>query len=116
MFKEKDETVTHLVSECSKLAQKEYKRRHDKVATAVYWSILEKTILHLRHWYEHKAEAIMENKKVETLLDFKIYVEKLINARRPDIGIIKKDLKECYIIDIAIPGDIRTDIKEKQKI
>ena len=43
MCKEKDETVTHLVSDCSNLAQKEYKRRHDKVATAVHWSIL-KTI------------------------------------------------------------------------
>ena len=33
MFKEKDETVTDLVSECINLAQKEYKRRHDKYAT-----------------------------------------------------------------------------------
>ena len=48
MCKEKDETVTHLVSECSKLAQKEYKRRHDKVATAVQLSIL-KTIFHIRN-------------------------------------------------------------------
>ena len=61
MCKEKDETVTHLVSECSKLAQKEYKRRHDKVATVVYWSILKTNNLpHSKHWYEHKAEAVME--------------------------------------------------------
>ena len=29
-----DETVNHIVSECSKLAQAEYKGRHDKLATA----------------------------------------------------------------------------------
>ena len=107
MCKKKDGTVTYLVSKCSKLAQKEYKRRHDKVATAVHWGILKTNNLpHLKHWYEHKAEAVMENEKVEILWNFNIYVDKLINARRPDIVVIKKDLKECYIIDIAIPGDI----------
>ena len=66
MCKEKDETVTHLVSECSKLAQKEYKRRHDKVATVVYWSILKTNNLpHSKHWNKHKAEAVMENEKVK---------------------------------------------------
>ena len=117
MYKEKDETVTHLISECSKLAQKAYKRRHDKVATAVHRSILKTNNLpHSKHWYEHKAEAVMENEKVKILFNFNIYVDKLINARRPDIVVIKNDLKECYIIDIAIPGNIRTEIKEKEKI
>ena len=35
MCKAKDETIAHIVSECSKLAQTEYKSRHDKVAAAV---------------------------------------------------------------------------------
>ena len=112
--KEKAETVTYLVSECSKLAQKEYKRRHDKIATAVHWSILKTNNLpHSKHWYEHKAEAVMENEKVKILWDFNISVDKLINARRPDIFVIKKEPKECYIVDIAISGDIRTKIKKK---
>ena len=68
---EKDETVTHFVSECSKLPQKEYKRRHDKVATAVHWSILKANILpHLKHWHEHTAEAVMEKEKVKILWEF----------------------------------------------
>ena len=33
---ERGETVSHIVSECKKLAQKEYKRRHDNVAKAIY--------------------------------------------------------------------------------
>ena len=32
MCGEKSESVGHLVSECSKLAQKEHKRKHDNVA------------------------------------------------------------------------------------
>ena len=35
MCGEKDETVNHLISECSKMAQREYKRRHDWVGRRV---------------------------------------------------------------------------------
>ena len=37
MCAEKDETVFHIVSECSKLAQKQYKHRHDSVCKHVHW-------------------------------------------------------------------------------
>ena len=38
-----DETVAHIVSECSKLAQKEYKQvRHDNVAKILHWKLCEK--------------------------------------------------------------------------
>jgi len=39
MCKNREETVTHIISECSKLVQLEYKKRHDKVAGAVDWSL-----------------------------------------------------------------------------
>ena len=62
MGKEKDEAINHLVSECSKLAKKEFKKRHDKVVTAVNWSILKTNNLsHSKHWYEHKMEAVVGN-------------------------------------------------------
>ena len=38
-----DDTVAHIVSECSKLAQKEYKQvRHDNVAKMLHWKLCEK--------------------------------------------------------------------------
>ena len=38
-----DETVTHIVAECQKLAQKEYKQvRHDNVANVIHWKLCEK--------------------------------------------------------------------------
>ena len=117
MCKKKDETVTHLVSECSKLAQNEYKKRHNKVATAVHWSILKTSKLpHSKHLYEHKTEAVMENEKVKILWDFNTYVNKLIKARRPDIVVVKEDLKECYTVDIAIPGDIQELARELSRL
>ena len=38
----KEETVMHLVSGCPKLAQKQYKRRHDNVARRVHWELCKK--------------------------------------------------------------------------
>ena len=35
----KGESVNHIVSECSKLAQKEYKRRHDNIGRIVHWKL-----------------------------------------------------------------------------
>ena len=39
MYRDKNETVSHIVSSCSKLAQKEYKKRHNNVARAIHWDL-----------------------------------------------------------------------------
>ena len=39
MCDKKSETISRIVSECEKLAQKEYKRRHDNVARIVHWKL-----------------------------------------------------------------------------
>ena len=39
MCRDKNETVSHIVSGCSKLAQKEYKKGHDNVARAIHWDL-----------------------------------------------------------------------------
>ena len=36
---EKDESVNHIVCECKKVAQREYKQRHDNVAKVVHWKL-----------------------------------------------------------------------------
>ena len=38
----KEETVMHLVSGCPKLAQKQYKRRHDNVTRRAHWELRKK--------------------------------------------------------------------------
>ena len=38
----KGERVQHLVCECEKLAQKEYKRRHDNEAKKIHWDFCKK--------------------------------------------------------------------------
>ena len=38
----RDETINHIISECSKLAQREYKTRHDWVGKVIHWEMCKK--------------------------------------------------------------------------
>ena len=37
-----DESIDHIVSDCSKLVEKEYKRRHDNLGKIVHWKLSRK--------------------------------------------------------------------------
>ena len=39
---DRDETINYIISECGKLAQKEYKARHDWVGKVVHWEMCRK--------------------------------------------------------------------------
>ena len=57
----KEETVAHVVSECSKLAQTDYKGRHDNVARYIHWQLCGKCVLERANsWYEQKPEGVVE--------------------------------------------------------
>ena len=114
---QKSETVSHVISECAKLAQREYKRRHDKVGKIVHWKLCGKYNLERKQkWYEHEPEGVIENDDVKILWDMNIQCDHVIGARRPDIVVIEKEGKICKIVDIAIPGDSRISEKETEKL
>ena len=60
----RNETISHTVSECDILAQKEYKQRHDSVGRYVYWQFCEKLGLN-RAWRD--PESVAENKNFKIL-------------------------------------------------
>ena len=110
----KGESVQHITSRCEKLAQKEYKRRHENVAKKVHWDICKKNGLeHSEKWYEHAPEGAVENEEIKVLWDINIQCEYLIDARRLDVIVIDKKEQKRIIIDIAVPADVRVEEKEK---
>ena len=110
---ENGESVQHLVSGCEKLAQREYKRRHDNVAKKVHWVICKKNGLeHTEKWCEHVPEGAVENEEVKMLWDIDIQCDNVIEARRPDIILIEKKERKGIIIDIAVPADVRVEKKK----
>ena len=117
MCGEKGETVSHIVSECGKLAQREYKRRHDNVARYVHWNLCGFGCLDRADaWYKQEPDGVCENNEYKILWDMNIQCDVVIGARRPDIIFVDKNKKEAKIIDIAVPGDSRVKNKEEEKI
>ena len=111
------ETVAHIVSACSTLAQKEYKRRHDKVCINLHWNLCQKYGLQVcDKWYQHHPDTVTENNDVKILWDFMVQCDRQIVHRKPDIIVIDKNTNECQIIDVACPSDVNLTNKKNEKL
>ena len=63
LCRDKDETIDNIISECSKLAKKEYKTRHDSLVKMIQWELCKEFKFDLMNkWFMHKPESILENK------------------------------------------------------
>ena len=52
--------MNHIISKCSKLAQKEYKTWHDWVGKVIHWELC-KNFDYKNKWYIHHPESALEN-------------------------------------------------------
>ena len=117
MCRKVDKSIDHIVSGCSKLAQKENKRRHDDLGKIVHWKLARKCNFEAGDkWYEHEPESILEIEGYKILWDFSIQTDHVIEARRPDLVVVDKNERICKVIDFAVPGDSRITEKEKDRI
>ena len=111
------ENVLHIVSGCSILAQKEYKRRHDKVCLNIHWALCNKYGVKVcEKRYKHKVESVIENDVVKTLWDVCVQVDRQIEYPRPDIVVMEKNTNKCLIIDVAYPVRNNLIIKRNEKL
>ena len=94
LFSDRDETINHIISECSKLAQKEYKTRRDWVGKVIHREMCKKfKFNHTNKWYLHSPAPVLENNTYKLLSDFEIHTDHLISVRRPDLVIINNNKK-----------------------
>ena len=115
LCKEKEETVDHLISACSKIAQTDYKERHNNVASMLHWNLSKKyNIPAVEKWWEHKVDKVIQKEDVKILWDFKIQTDKHLTHNIPDITVVKKN--QVLLIDVAIAGDNRIQQKVVEKI
>ena len=59
MCRKVDESIDHVVSVCSKLAQKEYKRRHDNLAKIVHWKLARNAVSRSRNNYQKSYHSAL---------------------------------------------------------
>ena len=90
----RDGTTYQMISKCGKLAQKEYKSRHEWVGEVIHRESCKRLNFdHTTKGYMHKPESILENGTHKILWDFKIQIDHLILARRQDVVLINKNKK-----------------------
>ena len=91
LYSDRDETISHIISECYKLAQKEYESRHDWVVKVIYWELCKLFKFdNTTKWYMLNPESVLENEMHKILLAFEIQTDHLISTRNPDIAIAGK--------------------------
>ena len=72
---DRDETINHIINECSQLAQKEYKARHDWVGKVIHWEMCRYFQFdHTNKWYMHNPAPVLENDLHKLLWDFNIRI------------------------------------------
>ena len=68
-------------------------------------------------WYNHKPASVVENDRLrQNIVGFYIRIDHVIQHRRPDIVVLYKIERKCHLIDIAVPGGKRIELKEQEKI
>ena len=111
------ETVMHLASGCTKLAQKQYRKRHDNVAKRVHWELCKKYKMECSEkWYRHVPPEIIENEEVKILWDRTIQTARTVEHNRPDIILIEKKENKWSLIDVAVPCDFNIVKTEEWKV
>ena len=85
----KERTVNH-ISECSKLAQNQYKWQHDWVGKVIHWELCKRLNFdRTEKWYMYKPESILENEIHNFFLDSETQTDYQILARnqtRPSVN------------------------------
>ena len=47
---ERDEMINHIISECTKIAQKKYKTRSEWLGKVIHWELCKKNFYHTNKW------------------------------------------------------------------
>ena len=68
---DRDETINHLISEYSKLAQREYKTKYRWMNKVIHWELIKKFMFdYANKHYMHNPKSIMENEMHKIRWDF----------------------------------------------
>lgn len=102
-----EETVQHLSSGCSAIADTRYMSRHDNMGKVVHQLLCLKENL-LTHFTPHHAyvpQSVLENDVMKVYWDFTVTTDRGVEHNRPDMVVWNKQDKTASLIDFAVPLD-----------
>jgi len=86
-----NETIDHLTTSCSYIAQTAYKHRHDKVAKFLHWKLLARYGVEVNScWWKHSPSSVVENSACKILWDFYLTADRPICHDRLDNVVLSK--------------------------
>lgn len=112
MCSQKQETVTHIMSACPKIAQSLYTSRHDKMLRPYYHYLLSaygfnEESDHKRPWYQQRPPIpVIENSLAKVNWNIEFHMEKKPenNANKVDIAVMDKEKKVWLLIEGTVCG------------
>ena len=113
------ESVGHLASGCSGLAQREYRRRHDRMGLRVYWELCRKYGVKCADvWYKEVPDEVRKSDdgKVEVWWDRGVETTQKLEHNRPDVTVLDHTSGLWTFVDFAVPWDKNVVVKEEEKL
>ena len=110
------ESVGHLASGCGGLAQREYKRRHDRMGLRVYWELCRRYGIKCAwKWFEEEFR-VSEDGSYEIWWDRSVDTTQKMEHNRPDVVVVDQIKKVWIIVDFSVQWDGNVMRKEDEKI
>ena len=97
LCKPRNETINQKISICTKIAQNEYRNRHDLVETVILCEVCEWRQINYINEILYMQTRICLGKWKTILLDFEIHTVHLIQNWRSDLFAVKKRRKLCHM-------------------
>ncbi|XP_061704430.1 uncharacterized protein LOC133515871 [Cydia pomonella] len=111
------ESLRHIISGCSHLANGEYLHRHNLVARIIHQqlALLYRLVDREVPYYKYSPAPVLENSRATLYWDRSIITDRTIVANKPDIVIIDRSQRRAVLVDITIPHDENLVKAEKDK-
>lgn len=105
---QKPETIQHITSACSVIANTRYLHRHNLTCAIIHQAITKRYLseaLKEGPYYEYAPEAVTENERYKLYWDLQISTDRSVEYNKPDITLIDKVEKKAYFIEVSHPAD-----------
>ena len=113
------ESVPHILSGCSTLAQTKYLARHNSALKILFFEMLrdQNLVSKVPPWYSPvQPKPMYENERAKAFWDVPVYAESVMEkANRMDARIAEKERKRVAVIEMSCPWMDNRAIKDAEK-
>ena len=112
------ESIRHVISGCSHLANGEYLHRHNLVARIIHQQLALRYDLAESEvpYYKYAPAPVLENSRALLYWDRSIITDRTIVANKPDIVLVDRSQRRAVLVDVTIPHDENLVKAEKDKV